>query len=219
MAVADVLMPPATSSVAAPASPILPGDHYVLRKLAREVLPWIIAGRRLRRTWYVRLSTVAAYVGDSAAALAGLGVGGPLIAAFSKGGQPVAGTLDAATSSLPAPLVPVGIVALFVWVALRVVMQREDVTARALLAKQCARNMQELNAQLWMALRLTEPMPQITVIQTSLGERVQNAISSGVWPWDPLPPPEDYAVELSKAVDDIRAKFMDKWAPPPSGVT
>jgi hypothetical protein len=30
-----------------------PDDHYVLRKLANELLPWMIGGRLVTRQWFV----------------------------------------------------------------------------------------------------------------------------------------------------------------------
>src|ERR1051326_5380271 len=58
---------------------IEPGDHYLLRKLATELLPWTIMGRRLKRQWFVRLGTVYDYASNAAAALAGLGIGAPVV--------------------------------------------------------------------------------------------------------------------------------------------
>jgi len=67
--------------------PVLPplraGNHYILRKLSTQLLPWMISGRRLSRLWFVRLAAFWRYTGDLAAALAGLGIGAPLVALAS----------------------------------------------------------------------------------------------------------------------------------------
>jgi hypothetical protein len=36
-------------------------DHYVLRKLANEVLPWMAGGALLRRRWFVVLAAIHSY--------------------------------------------------------------------------------------------------------------------------------------------------------------
>ena len=59
--------------------PLQSGDHPALVFLYRELLPYMIAGRRVKRQWFVRLDGVYRYTGDLAAAVAGLGVGGPIV--------------------------------------------------------------------------------------------------------------------------------------------
>ena len=112
----------------------------------------------------------------------------------------------------------VGVVALIVWVILRLVVQNEDIIARALIARDCAQTMRALRQQLWISLSDADPMPRITQIQKSVEDQVQNAIKNRVWPWEPLPPPETIAAELTAAVEEIRTTFMNGWAPPPAGV-
>jgi len=112
----------------------------------------------------------------------------------------------------------VGVAALIIWVILRLVVQNEDIIARALLARDCAQSMRALRQQLWMALADPDPMPRITQIQRSVDDQVQNAIRNRVWPWEPLPSPDTIAAELAAAVDEIRTTFMSNWAPPAPGV-
>ena len=112
----------------------------------------------------------------------------------------------------------VGVAALIVWVILRLIVQNEDIIARALLARDCAQSMRALRQQLWIALADQDPMPRITQIQRSVDDHVQNAIKNRVWPWEPLPLPDAIAAELAAAVDEIRTTFMSNWTPPPPGV-
>jgi hypothetical protein len=195
-----------------------PADHYVLRKLCDELLPWMISGRKVGRQWFVRLAGFYAYTGDFAAALAGLGIGAP-VAAMVQGKLPSGqNALDVLRSALPPGLFIAGIVATIVWVVLRLVVQREDVVSRALLAREYARSVNALYAQLWQALAAADPMPQVLAIQKSVDDRVQDAIKNGVWPWNPPPPPPAVIdQDLKETVDRIRATFMPKWTPPPLG--
>jgi hypothetical protein len=74
----------------------------------------------------------------------------------------------------------VGIVALAVWLALRLVVGQEDAVARALFAKDCARTMEKLHIDLDTALAQTNPLPALAPIQ----EAVRRKFMAG-WP----PPP------------------------------
>lgn len=198
-------------------SPLRPNDHYILRKLGNELLPWMIAGRRVSRQGFVRLAGAYAYLGDLGALLAGLGIGTPVVTLFtgsnSASGRPA---LDILREVLPGYWFWVGVVGLVIWGSMRLVVQRENVIARAALAHDCATSMKALYADLYQSLSVVDPMPKITNIQKSVDEKVQNAISNKVWPYDPLPGEDDIASDLRKAVDDIRARFMDGWAPPPA---
>jgi hypothetical protein len=198
--------------------PLKPGDHYILRKLSSQLLPWMISGRRLRKLWFVRLAAFWRYTGDLAAALAGLGIGTPVVA-LASGKTPEGKTaFDVIREVLPMSMFYVGIAALVVWVILRLVVQNEDIIARALLARDCAQSMRALRQQLYIGLAEQDPMPRITQIQKSVDDQVQNAIKNRVWPWDPLPPPDTIAAELTATVDEIRTRFMSGWEPPPPGV-
>jgi hypothetical protein len=189
-----------------------------MRKLYHQLLPWMISGRRLRKQWFVRLAAFWRYSGDLAAALAGMGIGTPVVA-LASGKTPEGKTaFDVVRDVLPESLFYVGVAALIVWVILRLVVQNEDIIARALLARDCAQSMRALQQQLWTALSDTDPMPKIAQIQKSVDDQVQNAIKNRVWPWNPLPPPRVIAVELTAETQEIRAKFMNGWAPPPAGV-
>ena len=204
-------------NVAAVPSPLVPGDHYVLNKLCNQLLPYMISGRRLRRQWIVRIASFYGYTGDMSAALAGLGIGTPIAALLSPKAADGRNALDVLRETLPQQWFVVGLVALLIWAGLRLFVQKEDVLARALLARECAQSMRTLRQNLWVALNESDPMPAITKIQKSVEDQVQNAIRNKAWPasWDPLPPAELIAKELQSAVNEIRTRFMNNWAPPP----
>jgi hypothetical protein len=194
-------------------------DHYILKKLCDELLPWMICGRRVKDQWFVRLAGVYRYTGDLAAALAGLGIGAPL-AALAAGKAPAGkGAMDILRDTLPGAWFYVGLAALLVWVVIRLVIQNEDVISRALLARDCAQSMKALKVELWKALPDSAPMPKITIVQKSVDDKVQTAVNNKVWPmsWDPLPPADQIAEELRTTVEEIRTKFMSHWSPAPPG--
>jgi hypothetical protein len=202
--------------------PLLPGDHPVLVKLCDELLPWMIAARRVGRQWFVRLAAIFGYLGDFAAALAGLGIGAP-IAALMQGNVAAGGTkdrsaIDVLHTILPAGWSWAGLAALIVWTILRLVIQRQDVLARALLAREYGNAINALYAQLYKALQSPEPMDGVLIIQKSVDDRVQDAIKKGYWPYSPpFPPTEDIQQELATMAADIRTRYMSKWRNPPPG--
>jgi hypothetical protein len=200
-------------------SPLKDGDHYVLRKLSIQIFPWIICGRRLQNRWLVRLASFYDYTSNLAAALAGLGIGAPIATLISTGKVPEGkSALQLLQEALPQPWSAVGIVALIVWILLRVFVQKQDIIGRALLARDCAHTMRGLNLQLFNAFPDVDPMPTITKIQKSVDDQVANAIRNKIWPWDPLPPQSEFEVELKNTIDSIRASFMSGWAAPPAKV-
>ncbi len=199
-------------------SPLLDTDHYILRKLCDELLPWMIAGKRVRNQWFVWLAGGYGYLGDFFAALAGLGIGSP-IAALATGNPPEGKTaIDVLRSALPDGWFYAGLAALTLWVALRLVIQRQEVVARALLAKGYSRDMHALLQQLEGILRNPDPMPQISIIQKSVDDKVQDAIRNEVWPFEPpLPTATEIDRELGALVSRFRTSYMPRWAQPPAG--
>lgn len=198
-------------------APPQPGDHYVLMKLYAELLPWIIKGRAAKRRWFVHAATIYAFGGEIATTMTGLGVGAPVVAVFN--GKPAAdqNAFDVIRTQFGAWFW-VGIAALAIWIALRITVSKSDATAKALYAKDCARGLSRLHADLYTALAAPNPMPRIAQIQEAVMRKVDEAIDKGVWPCDPPPPPHaEIKVELDAEIDHIRRSHMAGWAPPPAG--
>lgn len=197
------------------APPLQNGDHYVLQKLCNDLLPWMIAGRRVRKRWFCKVSFLYGYSDAVMAAMAGLGIGAPLIA-LSKGEvEQGKSAWDVLHETLPEPWFAIGAVAAIGWVIIRIVVQREDVVGRALLAKNCSEDMKGLRVKLWKSLSQATPILEINEIDRVVQDRVQDAIEKRIWKWDSLPPPAEIADELTAAVNDIRGKYMHLWAPMP----
>lgn len=197
-------------------SPLNADDHYILKKLCNELLPWLIGGRLLRRQWFVRVAAVYEYVTGAAAALAGLGIGGPIAAVVTSGKTPDDRPIYASLSDvLPQYLVITGIVAAIFWVGIRLIVQKQNVLSRALLARDCATKMRALDVELLTVLPERDPLPRIGDVQKKVLDRVQNAVMSEIWPWNGTPPTAMSAADLERSVNDIRARFMAGWNPPP----
>lgn len=200
--------------------PLQPGDHPALIFLHRELLPFLIAGRQVKRQWFVRLDGIYRYTGDLAAALAGLGLGGPLVGAFAKAGaaNPQSDLWTKLTTQLGPTWVYVGIASLAVWVVIRVVVQNEAVSQRATLARQFALDNEAANAKLYEALRKTVPRDGILEIYRVTMDRVQTALAKAIWPFDTFRPPAlVFQAERDRLTGEIRESYMANWAEPPPG--
>jgi hypothetical protein len=190
------------------------GDHRILQMLCNELLPWMIGGRQAHRQWFVRLAIGYAYGGELATALAGLGIGAPLVAAFQGKIAGGSSALDILHKALPGFWFWIGLGALIVWLVVRIVVQQQKATSRALFAVDCSKTMQKLYADLFTTLTDENPLPNIAPIKEAVMRAVKEAIEKDVWPWNPPQPKiDDINSELYDQVNDIRNKFMARWAP------
>jgi hypothetical protein len=189
------------------------GDHPALVFLHRELLPFLIAGRKVRRRWFVRLDRGYRYTGDLAAALAGMGLGGPLIGAIAHstdpGHGPGADVGTRLTEQLGRQWGIVGVVAVVVWVVVRLVVQNENIAQRATLAKQFAVDNEISFGKLFEALRGPKPRDGILEVHRATMDRVQTALTKDIWPFETYrPPPAAVQPELNELTDEIRTNHM-----------
>ena len=106
-------------------------DHPVKRTLERDVLPYIVSARQLRKQWFYRMHTVFGYTTDIVVALATIGIAPPLLRLIGATGsaadvadKPL--TLTSALASLPPALVYPAAVLIVVWIIIRVAFSREE---------------------------------------------------------------------------------------------
>ncbi len=195
-----------------------PEDHYILRKLANELLPWMVGGRLVTRQWFVYAAAVYAYGRELATALTGIAIGAPVVAVFQGTSAKGTNAFDVLQQAFHGAWFWVGVAAFVVWLALRVVVGHEDAVGSALFAKDCARTMQKRHTDLDTVLATPNPLDRLPPIQDAVMRKVGDAIDKGIWRWDP-PLPNSAAVdlELNRRIDDIRGRFMGRWPPPPAG--
>lgn len=200
--------------------PVRADDHYVLRKLADELLPWMVAGRLVRRRWFVRLALVHSYGSSIAALIGGFGIGTPLTAYLQGKSGDGGAALQTLRQTVPGWWFWAGVAALVTWAAVQIIVVKENVAARALFAKDCASGMQKFHADLWKALPVANPNPGIVKVQDDVMRKVQEAIEKGIWPWHPLPLQDRrFALELERDIDHIRRRFAVYWAAAPQEPT
>lgn len=179
----------------------------------------MLCGRHIGKQWFVRFASIYEYAGDIAAAIAALGIGTPVLDVYLGKTLPGANSLDIFHTAFSSTWFYAGLVALAGWVIARVIMKRENLSARAVLAKEFERNIKSLYRQLYLALPEPDPISRILEIQKMVDGRVDDAIRNAIWLYDPPIPPDNLIeAALKEAVNDIRVKYMRNWAPPPAGV-
>jgi hypothetical protein len=192
-------------------------SHPVKRALQRDLLPYLVSARRLRRQWFCVAHLTYGVTTDLVVAFAAIGVTAPLLAmiGFAAAGDGVKsqpGSLSAVVASVPRSLSVPTIVILVAWIALRVWFNREDGQRRAVLASSCARTMRQAEASLPSWLSKADPMPDLTqLLEKNVRPTVDRNIQEQSWPWTPFAPEID--VEVEKEVALLCRRYEDAWTP------
>lgn len=189
---------------------VLPEDHDILKKLYVDILAWTVPARHLNSQWFVPFATGDSYAKEILAALAGLGIGVPLTA-WMAGKSSGSNMVESLQSMFPGKWLILGIAAVVVYIALKAIVHIENVTAKAIFARDCKQTMEGFELELITALGERNPMLTITRLQKSINAAVATAKRNGVWPYDPLSPPDKIAKEIDQMIDQIRKKFMAGW--------
>ncbi|MBZ5614666.1 MAG: hypothetical protein LAO23_11705 [Acidobacteriia bacterium] len=191
--------------------------HPARRTLERDVLPYLVSARRLRRQWFFRLHALFGYTTDLVVALTAIGVTTPLLALLGvAGGREKEATqapaLTAVLASVPNWLYfPTGVLVI-AWIVLRVAFNREEGQKRAVLAKSCTQVLRQAEANLAMALGKPDPMPALNeLLEKSIRPTVDRNIQENSWPWTPFAP--GIEEEVSKEVSRLCASYEADWTP------
>jgi hypothetical protein len=192
-------------------------DHPVKRTLERDVLPYIVSARQLRRQWFYRMHTVFGYTTDIVIALATIGIAPPLLrllgataSAADAADKPP--TLTSVLASLPPALVYPAAILIVVWIVIRVAFAREEGQKRAVLARSCTKVLEQAEAGLPQALGKADPMPALTeMLEKRIRPTVDRNIQESSWPWLPFAPKIEADVE--KEVKAFCLKYGTDWTP------
>lgn len=190
-------------------------EHTVRRTLKRDVLPYLISGRRLRKQWFYFVHAVFGYATDFIVVLTAIGVSTPLlslIGLLSDAKQELvpSPSLASVLSSITGWLVYPAAVAVFVWIILRVAFNREEGQKRAVLAKSCYQELRQAEASLHSILSKPEPMGELTnLLEKKIRPTVDRNIQENAWPWIPFAP--DIDNEITKDLDMLCSRYESEW--------
>jgi hypothetical protein len=192
-------------------------DPQIRRTLERDVLPYLVSARRLKRQWFYLLHTVFGYTSDLVVALAAIGVSSPLIGLLNtKDAGPDATnklpSLASALSGIPPFLVYPAVIVIVAWVIIRVAFVREEGQKRAVLARSCIQNLREAQADLHRLLRVKHPLAGLTeMLEKRIRPTVDRNIQENSWPWLPFAP--NVEADVRKELNSLCALFEEDWEP------
>lgn len=115
------------------------------------------------------------------------------------------------------PLGAAGILLLAVWLALKIVVVRNDIVSRHSAIRSCDRQLQKASLVLEMALATPQPMRQLGDLQQNLiNPLVDRATSDDVWPFsNPILPHDLLQDEIEAEVGRLVRQYGGGWEAPP----
>jgi hypothetical protein len=202
-------------------------DQQVNRTLERDVLPYLVSARQLKKQWFYRLHTLFGYTTDLVGGLAAIGVSSPflilLVTKDADAGGPTP-SLASVLAGIPSFLVYPAAIVIIGWVILRVAFTREEGQKRAVLARSCIQNLRQAEADLHNLLRARQPLAGLTeMLEKRIRPTVDRNIQETSWPWVPFAPNIDSEVqtELNSLVTRYGADWVSGGDPdlrvPPGG--
>ncbi|PJA32339.1 MAG: hypothetical protein CO187_04505, partial [Zetaproteobacteria bacterium CG_4_9_14_3_um_filter_53_7] len=184
--------------------------HPVKRALERDVIPYIVSGRNLRKQWFYQLHYVFGYTTDIVASFAAVGIGAPIFDIINADAKPE--KIQSALLQVPSSLFVPVVLIFIAWVVLRVIFSKEDGQKRAVLAKSCLKSLDVAEAKLHKVLSQPNPMPDlIELLEKQIRQPADRALVEGAWPWLPFAP--DCDDEISNMLDKLCQRYESDWAP------
>lgn len=189
-------------------------NELVKRKLKDEILPYIVAGRNLKKRWFVRAYLLYVYAHDSLAALSGISFSTPLLS-FIKGllpstglNEPTKATIDAATSGW---VLVVGVIAVFGWSLLKLILVRGNAEKRAVLARSCSKQFLQIERSMREALSMADPMPELKrIYKESIMPLYDRNMQDDVFTDDPAGNPA-ISAEVDTLLDQLCKRYESNW--------
>lgn len=193
-------------------------EHPVRRKLEQAILPYTVSAERLRMRPVYLTYGVYSYAHELLIAVVGLGIAPPLLSLFSTDFSRPSnrGTIANAVSAwgkAPPWLVAITAIALIVWLLLKILINREDVAKRAVLARSCRKEMRQFTMRLRDELQKSDPMPGLQKIQGAISDLVYHHIQEDLWPWDG--PAENIDGSVRAKLERLCKQFGNNWQPAP----
>lgn len=199
-------------------------EHHVRKKLD-QIVPYLIAGKRLPTQAHCRAQRVFAFLNDFIAVFAGLGLPptiGAIAGAFgaepasgNPGGAGEDGGLWTALKGVPPWVAVATILLLVAWLGVKLYLKQANAAEKTALADNVEKQIAVHESTLDGILSQPEPMPELVILQGKLQELRQTSITSDVWPWRPLPTDEAFKSECSRVVGEWCSQYAGHWSPAP----
>ncbi len=183
----------------------------VVRKLANEILPWLVSAEVLAKKPLYRAHGVYSWTRDILAGLSGFGLSHPLAKLIT--GEST--DMGKALGSMPFWLYILTGFSVLAWVTLKAYVTRDDGEKRAMLARSCRKEFMSINLRLRSALQQPRPLKDLTVLQTEVTAIVDRHIAEGSWhfPGDDILASDIHDV-VSKRTIDLTIQYCSSWDRP-----
>jgi len=191
--------------------------HPIERKLRVEICPYLVTAKRLSRWRPYRVYLGYSYLGEVFVLLAGFGFANP-VTSFLSGGQ---GNSQSGEKVVTVAQFLAGswvgwtaLILLLIWGVVKFYIRREDLEKRCSLLKSCQQQCAQLEYQLRKALPVSDPMEELTKIQTKIGDLVDVNIAERSWCHSGPEPGIDTLVD--KYCSELVSSFSGYWIPAPN---
>jgi hypothetical protein len=185
-------------------------EHPVRVKLRLGILPYLVQADRLRRRPIYVTYVGYIYVHDFLAALVGFGFSTPLLKVL---GGAEADTPHAAALLSPSRWLPLTVICLIAWAALKVVIAQSDAAKKVPLQRSCRRECQVFRRRLTEILLDPAPIARLNDVQRDINAMVDRLIAEGAWPFDDI---DDDNSDLNRWLTKLSETYSAGWDPAPA---
>jgi hypothetical protein len=190
---------------------VVPPDHPVRQILERQIIPYLVSSKKLKRQPFYIVYNMHVYSRDILAGLIGVGLSTPIMVVAAKAlGSDAGGnaTLQSLSGTMSPLWLTVVVIAAIALVSLKVYVNRSNADERAILTKTCEREMLTASANLFSVLDETDPMNALIAIKNNMVEiKLRHAQT---WPWDYEPAP-GIDQEVQARVQRLCEAFGHNW--------
>jgi hypothetical protein len=145
----------------------------------RQIAQYTVSAGRVKRQYRYICYLIYSWGNDFIALLAGIGIGYPALTSVNSGGStPPSKYLSSHE------ILQVGILAAVAWIVLKLIVTRDNGIKRAVLMKNCVKEMQLQESDLVRnVLKQTDPLPRSAEIIDALARIYDQHNREEAWPW------------------------------------
>jgi len=179
------------------------GHLALVRKLANEVIPWIVSAEKLsKKRLYVAHSTYV-WSRDLLAAVSGFGISHPLAGVLTGDAS-----LGDSIAAMPKWLAVITLLSALIWAVLKAYVTRDEGEKKATLAVSCSKEFMRIKLALGGILARADPYEGLMNLHAEIMAIVDRHVAEGSWFF---PNGEVLAPEIAAEVRDRVVATVDRY--------